>query len=133
MFDFDVGMFEGDGFAEDISDDDGTSSVPGPLAKALQQVWDDFMSKIEEFVQAFSKKSGKAPAVLWKWIGEVFKLTREPNFFNMWVKRFTLLNAKGADGTTHPVLRRLALIRLQSRSRSTTGATSMHSTRRRMI
>lgn len=91
-------MLDGDDwFAEDV-DEDTPSSVPGPLPQALQAIWGDFMTKMEAFVQEFAKKSRKLPSVLWKWIGEVFKLTREPNLFNMWVQRWALLNAKEEGG-----------------------------------
>lgn len=123
LFDDDVSDSETEGTGE------RTGSVPGPLPKALQKIWDESMTKFEEFVKAFSVKSRKSLAVVWKWVGQLFKLSRDRNLYNMWVQRYALLNPKEADGTNTSRCFADCANTSQRRRRSTIGATASRFTR----
>lgn len=73
-------------------------TTPGPLPANLQKIWDGFLESAANFVIKFSGASRKTTEVLWRMVGEAFKLTRNPNIYNMWVKKWSLLNGMEEGG-----------------------------------
>ncbi|KZV81829.1 hypothetical protein EXIGLDRAFT_703259 [Exidia glandulosa HHB12029] len=97
--DFDLSFLEADVFAAALESDDESASVPGPLSAALQTIWDAFLNACAAFIVKFSGASRKTTTLLWEMVGEQFKLKRDPNLYNMWVKKWSLVNAKEQNET----------------------------------
>ncbi|KZV96833.1 hypothetical protein EXIGLDRAFT_747481 [Exidia glandulosa HHB12029] len=106
--DFDLSFLDDDLLAAALggSDDEEDASVPGPLPAALQAIWDQFLSACANFVVKFSGASRKTTQILWNMLGEEFKLTRNPNIYNMWVKKWSLLNGMEEGESKHDYHRR---------------------------
>ncbi|KZV90040.1 hypothetical protein EXIGLDRAFT_695029 [Exidia glandulosa HHB12029] len=110
--DFDLTFLDDDLLAaaleagEEDDDKEGEESAPGPLSNALKSIWQRFLGRAAEFVQFFAKAARKAETIIWGMFGEWFKLTRNPNIYNMWVKQWSLLNEKEAGESKRDYHRR---------------------------
>ncbi|KZV79282.1 hypothetical protein EXIGLDRAFT_707338, partial [Exidia glandulosa HHB12029] len=106
--DFDLSFLDDDLLAAALGgeEDEDEGSVPGPLPAPLQAIWDNFLSTCADFIVKFAGTSRKTTQILWNMLGEEFKLTRNPNIYNMWVKKWSLLNGMEEGETKHEYHRR---------------------------
>lgn len=82
--------------------DEGTGGrahhKPGPMPKADVEEFNEKCRQFRAYLNSRARKSRKDPAVLWRMAGLFFNFLRQRTIYNLFVKKFCLLNPKGADG-----------------------------------